>query len=581
MHTKNRIFQYLALCLAALFSLIPFHIKASMKDKMTHYPRFFADPVVRCDLEMLLNGGFAPLEGFLSKKDYLGVVQKGRLANGKLWPIPIVFPVHKNRIQEVEENNHLVIVDETNLPLAVLDVEDIYKPDLEKECISLVGCVDDNHPFSQRILSLKDHYYVGGKVHLINMPFHSDFSELRMTPAETKAYIQKNNLKSVVGFQTRNPLHRCHVELGKRTLSKVQEDSSMLLIHPVVGATQPGDIDYKTRIKCYEKVMHHYPKNKAKLAILPLAMRMAGPKEALWHALIRKNYGCTHFIVGRSHASPSQNKKDGTPFFSEYGAQDLVAKHEKEIGIKMLPSPEIAYVNELDAYLPLNEIPEGATVGRISGTKLRQALKTGKDVPSWFSYDEIVKILASREKNKGLCFYFVGPSGAGKTTLSQLLKDRLEELLEKPVVILDGDVFRKNITPDLGFSREDKSKNVRRMGFVASQIVKSGGVCLCANMAPYLADREYNRDLINQSGQYVEIYVNTPIEVCESRDVKGLYKLAREGKVKHVVGIDEPFEVGSPDIRISSEKDLSVTFKTLEQSIEKYLAPKLKDALEN
>ncbi len=505
-----------------------------------------------CDLELLLCGAFAPLQGYMTELDYNSVVSDMRLTTGELWPMPIVLSVSSQKREEIGNNGEVLLVDEYNNQIAKLFIASVYQPDLVKECECVFGSTDTNHPYINYLLSNPDVYYLGGTLEKINDPLHYDFTELRLTPEKVKQYFADKGWTTVVGFQTRNPMHRSHMELTLNSMKEAGEDAKLLL-HPVVGITQACDVDYATRIRCYKKLKEHYPANTCIISLLPLAMRMAGPREAMWHALIRKNYGCTHFVVGRDHAGPSFKKANGDSFFGPYDAHELLDKYSDELGINIIKSVFVVYEPTSERYYKLNELPEGATSVNISGTQLRAKLRSGEKIPEWFSFPDVVEELRKAYKplnKKGFCVYFTGLSGAGKTTLSQHLKIKLEELIDnRAVTLLDGDVVRQNLSKGLGFSRSDRSTNVQRVGYVASEIVKHGGIAICANIAPYEDDRQVNRKLISKYGGYFEVFVDTPLDVCEQRDIKGLYKLAREGVIKEFTGISDPYETPvSPDL---------------------------------
>jgi sulfate adenylyltransferase len=514
-----------------------------------------------CDLELLLNGGFAPLEGFMNEKDYRSCLENMTLTNGSVWTIPIVLGTEK----AVKVNDVITLKDETGVPIASMLIDDVYTPDLLEECKYVLGSDDSNHPYHSIIMDNKGKRYIGGKfiknddlngkfiknddlngkLTKMRLPLHYDFMDLRYTPEGTKEYFKKNGWTTIIGFQTRNPLHRSHYELTRFALKEVGEDAKLLL-HPSVGVTQDCDIDYHTRVRCYKKLMDKYPEDTVLLSLLPLSMRMAGPREAVWHALIRKNYGCTHFIVGRDHAGPSYKKKDGSPFYGPYEAHELLTRLEGKIGIKIVMSPSIVYVKELCEYRRENEVSKDMTVLNISGTEQRDMLSKEVEIPEWFSWKDIIEELRNEFKvvnNKGMCIYLVGLSGSGKSTMANVLINKLKEMgVSKKITLLDADVVRLNLSKGLGFSKEDRSTNVRRIGYVASEIVNNGGIVICANIAPYEADRLFNRKQISSKGKYIEVYMKTSLECCIRRDVKGLYKLALEGKVQNFTGVNDPFE---------------------------------------
>lgn len=498
------------------------------------------DDKTLCDLECILSGVFDPIETFMNKSDWENVCKSMHLSNGKFFPLPVNLAV-KN---DVKVGDEVILVDNTNYPLCLMTVTETYVPDLNWECKNAYGTDDDNHPFVNYKMSQKDKVYISGPLKKINDIRHYDFNNLRLTPKEVREYISKNNWNTVVGFQTRNPMHKAHYELTKYALNKTGVKDAKLFLNPVVGETQTVDIDYFTRVQVYKKIINKYNENVVKLGLLPLAMRMAGPREACLHALIRKNYGCTHFVVGRDHAGPSYKKKDGSNFYGHYDAQDLLFKHADEIGITPIVSKMIVYNVTKNIYQPIDEVDSEDKTLSLSGSEVRRRLRENEEIPDWFSFPEVVELLKKSVKKRGTCYYLIGLSGCGKTTIANCLKTKLlEKNHDKEITILDGDIVRQNLSKGLGFSRGDRSINVRRIGFVASEIVKHGGIVICANIAPYQNDRDFNKKLIEGiGGRYVEVYINTPLDVCEKRDIKGLYKLARKGIIKEFTGISDPFE---------------------------------------
>jgi len=505
-----------------------------------------------CDLELILNGGFAPLQGFMGKPDYDNVVENMRLADGSLWPIPIMLDVDKNFAQKIAETSIVNLCDQEGTILAKLFVSDIWEPNKTKEAAYVFGTTDTDHPGVAYLFENTKQYYIGGRLEKLADPIHYDFTDLRHTPQQLKAMFKQKRVKNIIAFQTRNPMHRVHKEITTLATEKID---GHLLIHPVVGMTKPGDIDYITRVRCYRKILKYYPEKSVTLSLLPLAMRMAGPREAVWHAIIRKNYGCTHFIVGRDHAGPG-NKKNGESFYGQYEAQELVQKYSDEIGIEIVPFQMMAYIKELDEYLPLNLIPKNLKPQFISGTQLRKMIKNGEKIPEWFSYPDIVAELRKTYKakyEKGITIFFTGLCASGKSSVAKGVCAKLAEITSRPVTILDGDIIRQNLSKGLGFSQKDRSINVRRVGFVAKEITKHGGIAICALVSPYEVDRNNNRKEIEEYGGYIEVYVSTPLEVCEARDPKGLYKLARAGVIKNFTGIDDPYEPPkNPEINVST-----------------------------
>ncbi len=526
-------------------------LAAAVKAQSRDWPSWDLTPRQLCDIELLLNGAFSPLQGFMTRRDYERVVAEMRTADGTLWPIPITLDVSQAFADSIGTGMQIALRDSEGVLIAVLEVQDIWKPDKRAEALSVYGTEDNVHP-GVNTLQRAHPVYVGGMLRGVSAPTHYDFRHLRDTPRELRDRFRKHGWRRVVAFQTRNPMHRAHQELTVRAAHQAEAN---LLLHPVVGMTRPGDIDYYTRVRCYENILKRYPEHTTALSLLPMAMRMAGPREALWHAIVQRNYGCTHFIVGRDHAGPGRDA-NGHRFYGPYDAQALVREHQDEIGIQMMPFREMAYVQELDKYLAVDETTPGQTVLTISGTELRRRLQEGSDIPAWFSYPEVVEELRRTHPprhRQGFCIFFTGLSGAGKSTLANAVLVRLLERGARRVTLLDGDIVRRHLSSELGFSRAHRDLNILRIGFVASEIVKNGGIALCAPIAPYADTRRRVRELVEPYGGFIEVHVATPIEVCEERDRKGLYAKARAGLIKEFTGVNDPYEAPvKPELRIDT-----------------------------
>jgi sulfate adenylyltransferase len=511
------------------------------KEKAKDYKSWDLTARQLCDLDLLMNGAFSPLEGFLGEQDYESVCNDLRLADGLLWPIPVTLDVSEAFAAELKKGTTIALRDAEGVLIATLDVADIWRPDLDSEALRVYGTNDDLHPAISFLKNKSNPVYIGGRIHGVEPPTYYDFKLLRDTPSELRGRFRKMGWRKIVAFQTRNPLHRAHQEITFRAAREVEAN---LLIHPVVGMTKPGDIDHFTRVRCYEHVLEQYPEQTTQLSLLNLAMRMAGPREALWHAIIRKNYGCTHFIVGRDHAGPG-NDKNGNPFYGPYDAQDLFTKHEEELDITMVPFKMMVYVENKAEYLLADETDPTDKVLDLSGSEVRRRLQEGLDIPEWFSYPKVVAELrkAHPPKHKqGFTVFFTGLSGSGKSTVANALMVKLLENGSRPVTLLDGDVVRKHWSSELTFSKEHRDLNIQRIGYVASEITKNGGIAICAPIAPYAATRKLVREMITPYGGFMETFVATPIEVCEARDRKGLYAKARAGLLKGFTGIDDPYE---------------------------------------
>ena len=543
-----------------LINLIVKSEKASqLKSQSKDWPSWDLTARQLCDLELLVTGGFSPLRGFMSRADYDSVCQNMRLSSGLLWPMPITLDVTEEFAKKLTPGSSKVALrDPEGVMLAVLHVEDVWQADRKAEAHAVFASTSAAHPGADYDINKANPWYVGGKIEAMQVPSHYDFRSLRLTPAEVRAEFARQGWRKVVAFQTRNPMHRAHVELAFRAAKQVEAN---LLIHPVVGMTKPGDVDYYTRVRCYQLLLSKFPQATAKLSLLPLAMRMGGPREAIWHALIRKNHGCTHFIVGRDHAGPGKDT-DGKPFYGPYEAQEVFKKHEADIGVTMVPFNMMVYLEDQDKYVPDDEVKKGDRVLNISGTELRQRLNEGREIPAWFTYPEVVTELRRSfppRHKQGVTIFFTGLSGSGKSTIANVLLTKFLEAGGRPVTLLDGDLVRKNLSSELGFSKEHRDINIRRIGYVASEITKNGGIAICAPIAPYDVTRKHVRQLIEPYGGFILVHIATSVDVCEQRDRKGLYAKARAGILKEFTGISDPYE---------SPTDADVTINTGELSAE-------------
>jgi len=505
-----------------------------------------------CDIELLLNGAFSPLEGFLTEAEYDGVVEGMHLPDGILWPMPITLDATEEFAGSLEQGETIALRDKEGVLVATMEVSDNWTPDKTREAQLVFGTEDLKHPAVNYLMNIAHPVYLGGKLKGVEAPMHYDFKGLRDTPAEMRARFKKLGWRKVVAFQTRNPMHRAHQEL---TFRAAKEHETNLLIQPVVGMTKPGDIDHYTRVRCYENVLEQYPEQTTALSLLNLAMRMGGPREALWHALIRKNYGCTHFIVGRDHAGPGDDS-NGEPFYGPYEAQDIMKEYADELGITMVPFQLMVYVEERAEYMPIDQTTDDQTVLNISGTEFRRRLQQGLEIPEWFSYPKVVEELRKSyppRHKQGVTIFFTGLSGSGKSTIANALLVKLLESGDRPVTLLDGDHVRKSLSSELGFSKEHRDLNIQRIGYVASEVNKNGGIAICAPIAPYAATRRIVREMNEAYGGFVEVHVATSVEVCEQRDRKGLYAKARAGIIKEFTGISDPYEVPeTPEVVIDT-----------------------------
>lgn len=513
----------------------------SIKNKLALIPSWNLNQRQLCDIELILNGGFSPLTGFMTRANYESVLSSLRLKNGSLWPIPITLDVSDAFSDRVTVGDDIALRDNEENAIAILSISEKWRPNKREEALAVYGTLDEAHPGIRYLMQCNGNVYLSGRLIGITSPKHYDFTELRHSPTALRQIFQELDWERIVGFQTRNPMHRAHQALTEQARKACQAN---LLIHPIVGMTKPGDVDYFTRVRCYKKLLNYYDQPKPLLSLLPLAMRMAGPREAMWHALIRKNYGCTHFIVGRDHASPGKDNQ-GNWFYGFYDAQQLLKKYEADLGIEIVTSKEIVYIKERQQYVGIDEVNDKETVLQISGTELRARLNQGATIPTWFSYPEVInelhKAYPPRIK-QGFTIFLTGLSAAGKSTIANALAAKLMETGERKITLIDGDIIRKTLSQGLGFSREDRNLNVQRIGYIASEITKHGGIAVCAMIAPFALARNEVRKVVSAQGGFIEVYVSTPLAVCEQRDPKGLYSKARKKIIHNFTGISDPYE---------------------------------------
>ncbi len=520
--------------------IVHFRRSEALKQHAVDYPSVDLNARQLCDLELLLTRATYPLNGYLCRRDYESVLESMHLADGTLWPMPVCLDVSEKVAQAVKPGGCLAVRDQEGFMLAVLRVEDVWQPDLLREAEAVFGiCDPDRHPGVRRFLDETGKWYVGGTLEGLHLPLHFDFAEHRLTPSDSHRRFTMAGWRRIIGFQTEKHLHCAHKEMIFRA---AREAGASILLQPVAGPRTPGDLDYYTLVRSYQAFVKHFSGNMIQLALLPYASRKAGPREALFQAVIRKNYGCTHFMVADDQADPFAG--EGELFYPRGAAQEMVAAYAEESGIGMIPLDPMVFVEDRAEYVPRSEVSDVMGVREISSRELRRRLEHGLDIPEWFSFPDVVEELRKAyppRHKQGITVFLTGLSGAGKSTVAKVLQAKFLEMRERPVTLLDGDIVRLNLSSELSFSKEHRELNVRRIGFVASEITKNGGIAICAPIAPYPESRHYNRELISRYGGYVEVHMNTPLAVCEQRDRKGLYAKARAGIVKGVTGIDDPY----------------------------------------
>jgi len=505
-----------------------------------------------CNLELLATGAFSPLKGFMTRTDYESVLDRMRLQNGDLWPIPICLDISETKAKSLEAGQSVALRDPEGFLLAIMEIEEIWAVEVEKEALQVFGTSDQGHPGVQQLYKKAGNFYIGGSLEILSLPLHFDFKQLRLTPQEIRNIYKRMGWKLVVGFQTAQPIHRPQYEL---TIKAMQQAKANLLILPIAGMTKPGDFDHYTRVRCYREVTRHYPPDSFILNLLPFTMHMAGPREALLQTIISKNYGCTHFIIGHNHAGPGRDK-NGKSFYKSNDAQKLTEEYSEEIDIKIISFDEMVYLPFEDEYSFVDQVPEGSKTVSLTGSDIRERILTGRQIPKWATFPEVVEELRKAyppPQKQGFTIFLTGLSGAGKSTVAKVLFSRFLEIGDRPVTLLDGDIVRRNLSSNLKFTKEDRDINVRRIGFVAGEITKNRGIAICAPIAPYESTRSEIRSTIESYGGFIEVHVSTPIEICEKRDRKGMYAKARAGLIKGFTGVDDPYEIpASPEVSINT-----------------------------
>ena len=532
--------------------LVDEHRSGILKEIVLNLPDVTLNDRQLCDLEMLATGAFSPLTGFMNRSDYESVLDRMRLQCDTLWPIPICLDINEIQARSLEAGQSVALRDPEGFLLAVLHIEDIWQADLEKEAHQVYNTSDPAHPGTDYLFTQAGNYYVGGKLEVLSLPLHFDFKQLRQTPAEIRAAYKKLGWSRMVGFLTRNPIHRPQLAM---TINAMRQAKANLLLLPIAGMTKPGDFDHYTRVRCYRRVMQHYPPDSHIFSLLPLAMRMSGPREALLHAIVSKNYGCTHFIAGPDHGGPGSDE-NGQAYYASDEAAKLTESYAAEIGMSIVPFTEMVYLPFEDEYRSADQVAEGTQFISLSGSDIRNRIRTGRRIPEWATFKEVIDELQKAyppPREQGFTVFLTGLSGAGKSTIAKILYARFLEIGDRPVTLLDGDIVRQNLSSELSFSREHRDINVRRIGFVASEITKNRGIAICAPIAPYAVTRAEIRKIIEEYGGFTEVYVSTPLAVCEKRDRKGMYAKARAGLIQGFTGVDDPYETPqSPEVWIDT-----------------------------
>jgi len=496
-----------------------------------------------CDLEMILSGALNPLQGFMNQADYTSVLENMTLSNGLLWAMPTTLDVSKEQIDAFDGSNQIGLCDEEGFMLGVMEISSTWKVDKKLEAEKIFKTDSISHPGVDYLINKVNDFYIGGDVKGLQLPTHYGFESLQHTPETLREAFTKLGWDKVIAFHTSKPMHRVHYEI---TINAAKSIGANLLIQPVSGVGKPGDMAYYSRVHCYQAILPYYPKYLTMLSLIPLAMRMAGPREALQNMIVRQNYGCSHFIIGPEHASPPGVRSGAKRYYERYSAQKLIKEYQDKLDIQMIPVEEMEYAEQNGCYITCEMLQkEKIATQNFTEKNFNHALEHGKPIPDWYSFPEVVKelsrVILPREQ-KGLTLFFTGLSGSGKSTLAKIVYAKFIEQGDRAVTLLDGDVVRVNLSRELTFSKAHRDLNVKRIGYVASEITKNRGVAICAPIAPYQETRDMVKKLIEEYGAYIEIFVSTPLNTCEGRDRKGMYAKARKGIIKHFTGISDPYE---------------------------------------
>jgi len=549
-----------------LINLIVSHERSLLlKETAINLKDIICDDRQLCDLELLASGAFSPLNGFMNRDDYESVLDRMRLQNDILWPIPICLSVNKLQVKSLEGGQSVCLRDQEGFLIAIMHIEDIWKIDKEKEAQKIFKTMDLKHQGVNYLFKEGRDFYIGGKIEVISLPLHFDFKQLRMTPFEIRNIYEKLGWHRIVGFKTRHPIHKAQYEI---TINAMRQAKANLLILSVAPKISLGDFDHYTRVRCYRSVVCNYPSDSYLLNLLPFALRMSGARDAILDMIIARNFGCTHFIIGKDHASPELNIKEKS-FYEAYEARDIAKKYSNEIGVEIISCEEMVYLPFEDEYRSINQVPENIQTLSLSGFDIRKRIISGKNIPKWATFPEVIEQLQNAyppPKMQGFTIFLTGLSGAGKSTIAKVLYSRFLEKGTRPVSLLDGDIVRQNLSSELSFSKEHRDINVRRIGFVASLITKNRGIAVCAPIAPYSETRNKIRKIIESYGGFIQVYVATPIDECEKRDRKGMYAKARAGLIKGFTGVDDPYEI--PE---SSEIEIDTTNLTPDEAAQEIM----------
>jgi len=529
-----------------------------IKTESESYPAVLLSQRQKCDLELLVTGALSPLTGFMTQKEYESVINNASLPDGTVWPIPYYIDLTEEQAESINVGDVIALRDIEGFMPAVMTVESKWQPDKSLEAENVYGTTDAEHPGVDYLMNTVGDVYIGGRVDAIELPFNYDFEALRFTPAELRQHFEKLGWRSIVAFHTSKPMHAVHYEM---TMRASKQANAHILIHPVVGMAKPGDLHYYSRVHCYEAILKQYPKSLVSLALIPMAMRMAGPREALMNAIIRQNYGCTHYIVGTEHAGPPNVRDSGKRFYTTGASQKYVDQYKDDIDIEIINIEELCYDEDKERFMTRTGSKQALCSSEsFSNSRILNSLLKQEDIPAWVTFPEVLEALNKSyppRSQQGLTLFFTGFSGSGKSTLARIIYAKFIEEGKRPVTLLDGDVVRLNLSSELGFSKKDRNTNVRRIGYVASEITKNRGVAICAPIAPYNEIRREVRNKIEEYGSFIEIHVSTSIEECENRDRKGLYAKARKGIIPEFTGISDPYDVPeNPEIRVDT-KDVS------------------------
>jgi sulfate adenylyltransferase len=535
---------------------------AEIKQEVLNLPSLDLSWKQICELELLLNGALSPLTGYMNQAERHSVLSGMKLPDGLFWPRPVMLVVSEKAAQNLAAGQTVALRDSEGVMPAILHISEVWPADPEAE----MALAEASGVPLARTQAEAGQFYVGGRLEGVTLPPRHDFLNLRLTPAEMREQFARLGWRKVMAYQPSQALHRPQYEFLLRT---AMQQEANLLIHAVAGSDPVLESGHFALVRACQALMPRLPASTSMLALNPMTPWAAGPRKTLLKAIMARNYGCSQLVTGGEtvleslHKESSQRRGQDTPNLS---SDTVYAVAKESLGVTLLPFPRMVYVEDRDEWLPEETVPADTRSESMSGAELTRRLMQNIKVPEWFSFPEVLDEMRKAyppRKQQGFTVFFTGLSGSGKSTIARALTVRLMEMGGRRVSLLDGDIVRTHLSSELGFSKAHRDINIRRIGFVASEITKHGGTAICAPIAPYQATRRAVRSMIEEWGGFLEIHVSTSVEVCEGRDRKGLYAKARAGLIPEFTGVSDPYEI--PE---NAELTIDTTRYSVEEAVQ-------------